>query len=365
MARPRINDVAKRAGVSKTSVSFAFNQPDNLNAATRDRIMAAATELGYRPSPIARRLASRRTDQLGLVVPQSTHDIFANPFLPELVRGIGDVCDAEGIAVVIVPPVAGSISRAVGSALVDGLILLGLVANHPDLDEVRRMGTPLVGLDVDEWDGVDVISVEDAKGSCQAAEHLRRLGHRDVGVVLIAEHPDSPVDEMHGMSARRLAGVREGFGIHPGRDESADGSIRLRIVATTASEEGGRAVLAMLLNDGRPPTAVLTMSDVTAIGVMAAAVDEGIRIPDDLSIVGFDDIPAASWTTPRLTTVHQPIREKGRRAAHRLIHAIRSGADHRPVVEVLPTRLVVRGSTAAPSRHRPPGSWQGGGVDPS
>ena len=85
MARPRIDDVAKRAGVSKTSVSFAFNQPDNLNVTTRERILAAAAELGYRPSPIARGLANRRTGQLGLVVPQSTHDIFANPFMPELV----------------------------------------------------------------------------------------------------------------------------------------------------------------------------------------------------------------------------------------------------------------------------------------
>jgi alanine racemase len=92
----------------------------------------------------------------------------------------------------------------------------------------------------------------------------------------------------------------------------------------------------------------MTMSDVTAIGVMSAAIDAGLEIPADLSIVGFDDIPAASWTTPRLTTVHQPIREKGRRAAHRLIDAIRSGSEHRPVTEILPTRLVVRGTTTAP-----------------
>jgi DNA-binding LacI/PurR family transcriptional regulator len=348
VARPRIDDVAKRAGVSKTSVSFAFNQPDNLKVATRERILAAAAELGYRPSPIARRLANRRTDQLGLVVPQSTHDIFANPFLPELVRGIGDVCDAEGIAVVIVPPVRGSIARAVESALVDGLILLGLVPNHPDLEEVRRAGTPVVGLDVEDWYGVDVIGIDDTHASAQAAEHLLGLGHRDVAVVLIAEHPDSPVDELHGISGRRLAGIRRGFGLANGSDESADGTMRLRVVSTPVSEEGGRAALAMLLADDEPPTAVLTMSDVTAIGIMAGAIDAGLSIPGDLSIVGFDDIPAASWTTPRLTTIHQPIREKGRRAAHRLIQAIRAGTEHRPVVEILPTRLVVRGTTGPP-----------------
>jgi len=348
VARPRIDDVARHAGVSKTSVSFAFNQPDNLNAATRERILAAAAELGYRPSPIARRLTARRTDQIGLVVPQSTHDIFANPFLPELIRGIGDVCDQEGISVVIVPPVGGSIARAVDSALVDGLILLGLVANHPELEKVRRSGTPLVGLDVEEWEGVDVIALDDALGASQAAEHLNALGHRDVAVVLIAQHPDSPVDERHGISARRLAGIRKGFGLALRSDTSADGTIRLRVLTGGVSEEGGRAIFAELAADGMMPTAVMTMSDVTAIGVMTAATDAGVSVPGELSIVGYDDIPAASWTTPRLTTVHQPIRDKGRRAALQLVHAIRFGSEHVPAIEILPTRLVVRGSTGPP-----------------
>jgi alanine racemase len=362
VARPRIDDVARRAGVSKTSVSFAFNQPENLNVATRDRILAVAAELGYRPSPIARRLAQRRTDQIGLVVPQATHDIFANPFLPELVRGIGDVCDSEGIAVVIVPPVGGSIARAANAALVDGLILLGLPPHHPDLEEVRSSGTPLVGLDIEEITDFDVISIDDVGGAEQAGRHLASLGHRDVAVILIAEHPDSPVDEQHGISARRLSGVRSGLGLPSRRDESADGTMRLRILSTSVSEEGGRAAFAALNADGPMPTAAITMSDVTAIGLMAGALDAGLSVPNDLSIVGFDDIPAASWTTPRLTTVHQPIREKGRRAAHRLIDAIRSGPEHRPVVEVLPTRLVVRGSTARPRRVEASTEAQGGGV---
>ena len=358
--------MARRAGVSKTAVSFAFNQPDHLNAATRDRILAAATELGYRPSPIARRLARRRTDQIGLVVPQSTHDIFANPFLPELVRGIGDVCDAEGIAVVIVPPVGGSISRAVESALVDGLILLGLVPNHPALDEVRRAGMPLVGLDIEDFEGFDVIGIDDADGARRAAEHLHGLGHRDVAVVLIAEHPDSPIDERSGISARRLLGVRQGFGLDhmtPGAaTNGANGAVRLRVLSAPVSEEGGRAAFAAIGADEPMPTAVMAMSDVTAIGLLGAALDAGMRVPEELSIVGFDDIPASSWTSPRLTTVHQPIREKGRRAAHRLISAIRTGSDHEPVVELLPTRLVVRSSSAPPRGDLAPDPAGGGGA---
>lgn len=362
MARSRIDDVARRAGVSKTAVSFAFNQPDNLNPATRERILAVAAEIGYRPSPIARRLARRRTDQIGLVVPQSSHDIFANPFLPELMRGIGDVCDAEGIAVVIVPPVHGSIARAVESALVDGLILLGLAADHPDLDEVRRSGMPLVGLDIEGMEEVDVIGLEDEQGACLAAEHLRALGHRHLAVVLMAEHPDTPVDELHGISARRLDGVRRAYGLPAGADASADGHVRLDVLSSPVTEEGGRVAFDEVAALDPMPTAVFAMSDVSAIGVMGAALDAGLDVPRDLSIVGFDDIPAASWTTPRLTTVHQPIRQKGRRAAQRLIGAIRSGSDHRPVVELLPTRLVVRGSSAAPRGGEASVLAAGGGV---
>ncbi|MEO8510477.1 MAG: LacI family DNA-binding transcriptional regulator [Chloroflexota bacterium] len=352
MARPRIADVAERAGVSKTAVSFAFNQPEHLNETTRERILLIAEELGYRPSPIARRLARQRTDQIGLVVPQSTHDIFANPFLPELVRGIGDVCDGEGIAVVIVPPVRGSIARSVEGALVDGLILLGLPSDHPELIKVQRGGLPVVALDVEAFGNAAVIAVDDSAGAEQAARHLAELGHRDVAVVLIAAHVDSPVDEHAGMSARRLAGIRTGFGLAP--DQDSDGTTTLRVVSTSVSEEGGRAAFEMLAADGRLPTAVMAMSDITAIGLIAAATDAGLRLPDELSVTGFDDIPAAGWIQPRLTTVHQPIREKGRLAATRLIEAIREKGDRRAGTQILPTRLVVRASTAPPRSHPAP-----------
>ena len=361
MARPRIGDVAERAGVSKTAVSFAFNRPERLNEATMARILAVAEELGYRPSPIARRLTARRTNQIGLVVPQSTHDIFANPFLPELIRGIGDICDAQGIAVVVVPPVRGSIATAIEGALVDGLILLGLEADHPQLRIVRRGGIPVVALDVGSWDGAPVIATDDAGGARAAAEHLASLGHTDVGIVLIAGHPDSAVDETAGISARRMSGIRAGFRL----DDDGNGPVRLRIVSAPVSEEGGRAAFAALAEDGLP-TAVIAMSDVVAIGVMNAASDAGMRLPDELSVVGFDDIPAAAWTTPRLTTVHQPIRDKGRRAAEELITRIRARRpiDHR--TDVLPTRLVVRGSTApAPDSARDGAAMDGGGGGPA
>jgi alanine racemase len=136
------------------------------------------------------------------------------------------------------------------------------------------------------------------------------------------------------MSARRLAGIRAGFGLAPEQD--SDGVTALHVLSTGVSEEGGRAAFDALAEGGPLPTAVMCMSDVTAIGLMNAAIDAGLRLPEDLSLTGFDDIPAASWVQPRLTTVHQAIREKGERQAS---------------IEILPTRLVVRGSTAPPRRH--------------
>lgn len=351
MARPRIDDVARRAGVSKTSVSFAFNQPENLNPATRARILAVATELGYRPSPIARRLARRRTDQIGLVVPQATHEIFANPFLPELLRGIGDACDPRGISLVIVPPVGGSIERAVEGALVDGLILLGLEPNHVELRRVRRSGVPVVALDVDSWGGeAIVIAIDDAMGGREAARHLYALGHREIAVVLIAEHPDSNVDERAGISARRLGGIEAGF--RDAASASGGTAAELRIVASAASEEGGRAAFEELQRDGLP-TAIIAITDITAIGIMLAARESQVTVPDDVSVIGYDNVPAAAWTDPPLTTIHQPIREKGRLAAERLMDVLADRDGHLPSSLLLPTRLVVRASTSKPRTSGP------------
>lgn len=362
MARPRIDDVARRAGVSKTSVSFAFNQPDNLKAETRDRILAAASELGYRPSPIARRLASQRTDQIGLVVPQPTHEVFANPFLPELLRGIGDTCDAEGISLVIVPPVGGSIARAVEGAVVDGLILLGLEPDHVELELVQRSGMPVVALDVDAWAEAHVIAIDDAGGTGEAAEHLYGLGHRDVAVVLISPHPDAGVDEKGGISARRLEGLESGFQRAAAAADGEGGAdVRLRVVSSTVSEDGGRAAFHELMADGLP-TAIVAITDITAIGILLAARESGISVPDELSVVGYDDVPAAAWTSPPLTTIHQPIREKGRLAARRLVDLLRHRDDRVPATELLATRLVVRASTAPVNASRRLAPVGGGGV---
>lgn len=345
MPRARIDDVARMAGVSKTTVSFAFNQPDAVKQETRERVLRAATDLGYRPSPIARRLTARRTGQLGLVIPQRVHEVFVNPFISELVSGIGEACDDEGMSLVIVPPRQGSLARAVNDALVDGLILLGLNPGHPDLTEVRRTGLPVVALDVEGWDDVDIVSIDDTGGAQQAAAHLYGLGHRHIAVLLIGPYADTPGSARRGISARRLAGIRAGFRLAPDQDAGEESSLQISTAAV--SPQGGRAAFTHLQTAGLP-TAVMTMSDITAIGLMSAATAAGLRIPADMSVTGFDDVPAAAWTTPGLTTVRQPIREKGRAAAQRLIEVLGAGDGSQPTTLRLGTELVIRGSTGSP-----------------
>ena len=155
MARPRIGDVAERAGVSKTAVSFAFNKPDISMPRPGRGSCSPPRSSATGPSPIARRLAARRTRQIGLVVPQSSHDVFANPFLPELVRGIGDVCDAEGIAVVIVPPLAGSHGHGGQGGAGRRPHPARAARRPPELDQLERSGLPVVALDVESWGGAD------------------------------------------------------------------------------------------------------------------------------------------------------------------------------------------------------------------
>lgn len=338
-----IADVARAAGVSRTAVSFAFNDPGRLSSDTRDRILAVAQELGYFPNPVARSLINKRVGALGLLIPQRTATLFANPFFAELLRGIGHVCDRHDFAVLLVPPVQGSITRALSRALADGFVVVGLEEAHPAITMLRQRTLPFVTVDGPPLPQVSAVNVDDEGGAYQAAQHLLALGHREVLVISIrpaqGERVDEHDDRPHsGVSDRRLAGYRRAF---------ADAGIPFRedyVIAADSTREAGEQALRTAWLAGFHPTAVLAMSDIVAIGVLDAADRLELAVPDRLSVVGFDDIPAAHWRRPALTTVHQPGLEKGMRAARLLIdrHAGSNEVEH----QMLPANLVVRDSTA-------------------
>jgi alanine racemase len=337
-----VADVAERAGVSKTAVSFAFNNPDRLRAATATRILDIAHELGYRPDPVARMLTQRRTGAIGVLTPQDLSVIFTNPFFASFSAGIAEVAEEVGYGLHFISPLHGSLSGAIHRATVDGVVAIGLTDDHPEIDEIRRAGLPMVLVDSDTTGQVASVDVDDEAGAALAATHLLELGHRDIGILAI----EGPRDTRHGESnvvGRRLRGYRttlEAAGIAVPHDD---------IEVGPASIHGGREAFRRLWATGRRPTGVLAMSDAMAIGVIAELHDLGIAIPAAVSVVGFDDIDLAESTNPPLTTVHQPVRGKGETAV-RLLLAVIEGRDASPGHRRLETRLVVRSSTGPAPR---------------
>jgi DNA-binding LacI/PurR family transcriptional regulator len=207
--RVTIADVAVAAGVSKTAVSFAFNNPTRLNVDTATRIMAIADELGYRPDPVARMLTQRRTGTIGILTPQALTSIFANPFFGMFSAGVAGVAEEAGYGLFFISPLHGSLSRAIARATVDGVVAIGLAADHPEIAEIRRAGLPMTTVDSDPFDKLPSVDVDDEGGAVAAAEHLIGLGHRDVLVIAIerAEHAPSGAEDVvaTGPRSRRPA----------------------------------------------------------------------------------------------------------------------------------------------------------------
>lgn len=336
MKRVTITDVARLAGVSPTAVSFAFNNPSQLNPATVSRILNAARELGYAPNPLARTLLSGRVGVLGVLVPQALVAIFANPFFASFLQGVGSVCDDHGLTLLAVPPLDGSLDGAIARAPVDGLIIVGLNEHHHEVAPLLKRRVPFVIVDGDA-EVASSVNIDDESGAYTAAAHLLAHGQRDV-LILTFETPYTHLDNVYyGVGGRRLRGYRRAF-IEYGvawRDNW--------LLPSLSTVEGGEQSFNAAWDAGLRPTAVLAVSDAIAIGAVKAAQQHGLRIPQDIEIIGFDDIPLAELIQPALSTVRQPIIEKGRIAAELLIGALEGTSS--PERVLLPTELILRGTT--------------------
>jgi DNA-binding LacI/PurR family transcriptional regulator len=342
--RVTITDVAQAAGVSATAVSFAFNNPERLGQATLERVLGVARDIGYAPHPAARALSLRRSGSIGLLIPQRLRTVFANPFMAELIQGLGELCEEHDLTLLLVPPLDGSLEGAIRAASVDGFISLGLSAGDPALETMKRLGIPAVLIDSEDTPGETAVNVDDAGGAEAAARHLLELGHRELALVMLP--PAGSQGWPTPVVTRRLAGYRAAL-------EQADAETPFQVTAAATMSAGARA-FAALPRGRRRPTAALVMSDMAAIGMLSAARSAGTRVPEDFSVVGYDDLPMAAWTTPALTTVRQPIVEKGRLAASLLIRRLQGKTVGSP--SPLQTELVIRASTAKPRRRQARGN---------
>lgn len=336
-SRPTIDDVAKLAGVHPATVSRALNQrtEHQVGRDTVQRVRRAADSLGYVPNPIARGLRTSSSMTVGVVIPDLT-----NPFFPPVVRGIESLLATRGYTALLAnTDESDALERvAIGSLLarhVDGLIIGSGHRGDDALHEIHAAGVHAVMLNRDAG-GVPypLVAGEDARGITEAVEHLASLGHRDV--LHIA-----------GPSTLSTSLVRRDAFLSATRASGLHGRV-LEVEALTA-EAGQRATEVLLDAVDGPCTAVVASNDLIALGVLRALRARGLRCPDDLSIVGFNDMVFAEDLHPPLTTVRVPTRRMGEEAARLLLEMIDSGEPSAALVR-LPVELIVRGSTAAPRR---------------
>jgi DNA-binding LacI/PurR family transcriptional regulator len=340
--RPTIGNVAELAGVSKTSVSFAFNAPERLRPETLMRIRRAAASLGYRPRAVSRTLAKRRQGSIAILAPHALGTMFANPNFGEFAAGALTAAEIAGYSVHFVSPLHGPLALAVDRVNAAGVIAIGLRADGPEIDEIRRSAVPVVMVDSSPSIDEPSVAVDDEAGARAAGDHLLGLGHLAFLVISLGPYPSTSGDPW-SVRARRMAGYSSAL--------AAEGIVlsEAEVEFAPASVEGGADAFLRAWAAGVRPTAVLAMSDAMAIGVLSAARQLGIRVPHDLSIVGFDDIELAPYTDPPLTTVRQPTRLKGEEAVRLLLEGPLRREDRRGGHRVLETRLVIRASTTTPA----------------
>jgi DNA-binding LacI/PurR family transcriptional regulator len=338
--KPTSTDVAIAAGVSRSAVSFAFNNPHRISAATRERIMAVASELGYTPNTLARMLQAGQTTSIGVLFPQRLAQIMENPYYARFLMGVGQICDQEGYTLLLTPPLQDSVLKAIPYAAVDGFIVCGLETDGAEVAELERRGIPFVLTDSDRYEDAPSVEVDDRGGAHEVTRYLLELGHRRLALLSIDPGPEAATRGYRGPLGRRMAGIGEALAA--AGLSMAD--VRLAEVPVTRTD-GYRATRSLMAGGDRP-TAILALSDVLAYGAVDALQEMGLDVPAQVSVTGFDDLAESAWFRPRLTTVRQPIVTKGRTAADFLISAIR-GEDQHPH-QVLGTSLIVRESAVKP-----------------
>ena len=350
--RVTLRDVAEDLGVSRATVSNAYNRPDQLSEALRARILARAAELGFAgPDPMARGLRRGRVGAVGVLVDLGISYAFSDPVAVLVLDGLAEELQADGFGLLLhaASGHAGA-EQLVRAAAVDGWVLMTVPARHPTVAAATAAGRPLVVLDEPALPGVPRVTIDDAGGARAAAEHLLDLGHRTIGVLTSPLHgdgrpglldPDARVGAADTVMSTRLAAVTATLS-SAGVRASAMPVVECSASAPAAGREG----TALLLEGPVRPTAVLALSDQLALGALQYAREHLLNVPGALSVIGFDDAPPGRTSHPPLTTVAQPIRERGT-AAGRLMRRLLRGE---PVTPPPPfsTHLVVRGSTARP-----------------
>ena len=330
-----IKDVAKLSGFSIKTVSRVVNNLSEVSRETRQKVQHAISELGYQPNTMARSLVIGRTNTVGVIIPHSAEYIFAHPFFTEVLRGIAEVLSANNhnlllyLAYEKVP-----YSRVFIQRQVDGLILMSIPIGDPNLHGIHESGVPFVcTCRITEDDQItNYVDADFTGGVEQGMEYLLSLGHRRIAIL---------PGPMSLVSVRlRLRGYQNAWRKHR-LAEPED-----YVLEGEFSSESGHALAVKAMSLPNPPTALICGDDLIAFGAIQALKEMGYRVPEDISIIGFDDINLARFSSPPLTTVRQDTYLKGRIAAETLLTLMRGKCPSSPRQILLDTSLVIRNSTA-------------------
>jgi LacI family transcriptional regulator len=331
-----IDEIARRAKVSIATVSRTLNQSGAVRPVTARKVWRAAAELNYYPNSHARALVSGRSRLLGLIVSDIT-----NPFFPELIRRFEALAAARQYDLMLTSTdyetsrMTNCLRRML-ERKVDGVAIMTSEMDTGLIRELSRRGVPLVFMDVGQvGPRMSHVLIDYANGIRQAVDHLVELGHKRIAFI------SGPLD-LHSARTRRQAFV-DGMRAHKLPPE------RRLIREGTHTAEGGQEAMEALLRLAKRPSAVVCSNDWTAIGALHAIDAAGLRVPADVSLVGFDDIPLVSYTHPPVTSVRMSAGDVGAKAIDALFKLI-DGERHEGDVYHVPTRLVVRESTAKPKR---------------
>lgn len=329
--------LAQVTGFSITTVSRALAGYDDVNQSTRERILETAHQLGYQPNLVARQLRSQRTHTLGLIIQANDRHSFSNDFFSQLILGIGDAASIEGYSLLINAQNPGEVEMAayrniVGGQRVDGMILARTREHDPRIAYLKSQNIPFVvngrGMP-DEVSDFAYIDADNREGIQQITEHFISLGHQHIGLIL------PPV------------GIVSGYYRHEGYQATlADYGLPYReeyVVRGDLLHSGGYAAANYLLDQHSHLTAIVACNDLMARGAINALQQRGIVVGKDIAVSGFDNIPAAEFMSPSLTTVHQPIYEIGQGLVKMLIGLINREEQETHVI--LPTTLIVRESS--------------------
>ena len=349
MTRVTLQTIADELGVSRMTVSNAFSRPDQLSAELRGKVLATATRLGYSgPDPAARALARGSVGTIGLVFTDRLHYAFTDEVATRFLAAISEELAESGRGLTLLGSKAHGDLVPTRDIPLDGALVYACGATSEAVEWLRRRGLPLVFVDQQPQKGYPSVNVDDRGGARAAAQHLVDLGHRRVAVITRLADENAVADLSTLSSAayttrQRMAGwwdALEPAGVTP-----------FVVNAEESTEAAGYEAAGFFLSlpAEERPTAILAYSDRIALGAVQAARDAGLVVPDDLSVVGFDDAAFAAKSRPPLTTVRQDVAHKGHQATALLRDAIERRVPQRTDRRLLPTELVVRASTAPPS----------------